>query len=196
MNVLSKLAVMLRRSSAAKICKNDGGVTAIEFAMVAPLFFLLLGSIMETGIMLFTEYSLQTSVQTAGRLVRTGQAQEQQLTANQFKDKICETASIVMNCADGVTVFMTSAASFSALSAAVPSYLSIGNSYGGPAGPSSYSCGNPTQSVAVIATYDWTFTMPFLKEHFGNVDGNNKRRLAGFAMFQNEPFPTSSNHCG
>lgn len=195
MSVLSRLGGRLRRSSAARFRGNEDGVTAIEFSMIAPIFFLLLGSIMETGIMLFTEYTLQTSVQSAARLVRTGQAQEQQLTAAQFKNKICDMAEIVMDCAGKVTVYMTTAANFAALQAAVPSYLNVGNSYGGPPNPTSYACGSPSQSVAVIATYDWKFTMPFLKEHFGNVDGNTKRRLAGFAMFQNEPFPTSTTPC-
>jgi hypothetical protein len=45
--------------------------------------------------------------------------------------------------------------------------------------------------VAVIATYDWDFVMPGMGV-FGNVDSDKKRRLAGFAMFLNEPFPTTS----
>jgi Flp pilus assembly protein TadG len=195
MSILSKLKWRQRLPFARDIVSNDEGVTAIDFGMIGPLFFLLLGSIMETGIMLFTEYSLQTSVQNAARLVRTGQAQDAQLDATEFKQRICDTASIVMDCAGGVTVYMTSAANFATLDAAVPSYLEIGNSYGGPAGPASYSCGSPSQAVAVIATYDWDITMPFLKEHFGNVDGDTKRRLAGFAMFQNEPFPETGNTC-
>jgi Flp pilus assembly protein TadG len=195
MSMLSRLGDRLRRSCALRLWRSEDGVTAIEFAMIAPLFFLLLGSIMETGIMLFSEYSLQTSVQSAARLVRTGQAQELLLTKAQFKDKICETAEIVMDCAGGVTVYMVPAANFAALEATAPSYLQVGNSYGGPAGASSYGCGGPSQVVALIATYDWKFTMPFLKQHFGNVDGNTKRRLAGFAMFQNEPFPATGNTC-
>jgi Flp pilus assembly protein TadG len=195
MTILSKLRTRRGQPGARGIRVNDDGVTAIEFGMIGPLFFLLLGSIMETGIMLFTEYSLQTSVQSAARLVRTGQAQELQLSAADFKNRVCDTASIVMDCTGGVTVYMTSAANFAALAAAVPSYLTVGNSFGGAPGPASYSCGSPSQAVAMIATYDWDITMPFLKQHFGNVDGDSKRRLAGFAMFQNEPFPASTNTC-
>lgn len=194
MNMVSKLGERLKRSSAVRFTKNDDGVTAIEFAIIGPVFFMLLGSIMETGIMMFTEYVLQTSVQDAARLVRTGQAQEQQLTADDFKTEVCALAGILVDC-DDVTVYMTAAANFAALEAAVPSAIEVGNSYGGPAGPSDYSCGAPSQAVALIATYDWNFSVPFLKEHFGNVDGDTKRRLAGMAMFQNEPFPATGNNC-
>ena len=55
--------------------KDDTGATAVEFAMVGPLFFLMLGVTLETGVMMFSEYVLQTSVQEAARIVRTGQAQ-------------------------------------------------------------------------------------------------------------------------
>jgi Flp pilus assembly protein TadG len=128
MSMLSRLGERLRRSCAFRLWRGEDGVTAIEFAMIAPLFFLLLGSIMETGIMLFSEYSLQTSVQSAGRLVRTGQAQELQLTEAAFKNEICKTAEIVMDCAGGVTVYLLPAANFAALQATVPSYLNVGNS--------------------------------------------------------------------
>ena len=104
MTVVSRLLSKLGRRNGRRFSRNERGVTAIEFAMVAPVFFLLLGSIMETGIMLFTEYVIQTSVQDAARLVRTGQAQDDQLSASDFKAKICELAGIVVNCSSNVTV--------------------------------------------------------------------------------------------
>lgn len=194
MSLVSKLSTKLKRSNALRFGKNEDGVTAIEFAIVGPVFFMILGSLMETGIFMFAEYVLQTSVQDAARLVRTGQAQEQQLDAAAFKDEVCDLASIVMDC-DDITVYMTSAASFAALDAAVPSFMDVGDGYGGTSAPATYACGNPSQAVALIATYDWDFSVPFLAETFGNVDGDTKRRLAGVTVFQNEPFPASSNTC-
>lgn len=193
--IFSKLARRLRGSAARPIAKNEDGVTAIEFAMIAPVFFLLMGSLMETGIMLFAEYVMQTSVQEAARLVRTGQAQSEGMTSGAFKTKICESAVVISNCTSRVTVSMVSANNFTALAALVPSYLSVGNSYGGGSDNSGFACGSTQQAVALIATYDWDFTMPFLKDHFGNVDGDSKRRLAGIHMFQNEPFPAGGS-CG
>ncbi len=46
---------------------NEEGVSAIEFAFVGPPFLLLIGMILETGLMLFTEYALQAGVQEAAR---------------------------------------------------------------------------------------------------------------------------------
>lgn len=175
-----------------KFLRNARGVTAVEFAMVAPVFFMALGAVIEVGIMLFTEYVLQASVQEAARKIRTGQAQTAGMSAADFKTEICHLASAVMDCSASVNVYVKSAATFSALKTAVPSYLNVGNAYGGSPSATSYDCGGPSKPVAIIATYDWNIVMPFMSP-FGNVDGNSKRRIAGFAMFQNEPFPAGTN---
>ena len=47
----------------------------IEFAFIAPVFFLLLLGIIETGIMFYAQNTLNFATQNAGRLVRTGSAQ-------------------------------------------------------------------------------------------------------------------------
>ena len=60
---------------------SEGGATAVEFALVAFPFISLLGITMETGLLMFTEYTLQASVQDAARLIRTGQAQNASMSA-------------------------------------------------------------------------------------------------------------------
>ncbi len=171
---------------------DDEAATAVEFAMVAPVFFLVLGGIIETGLMLFTEYVLQSSVQEAARQVRTGQAQSGSLNAAAFKEQVCDLASVVIDCSSDVTVYVRSETSFATLQSQVPSFLSVGASYGGSPSVTSYDCGAPSEAVAVIATYDWDFVVPGMSA-FGNIDSDNKRRLAGFAMFRNEPFPAGTN---
>jgi Flp pilus assembly protein TadG len=180
------------RFSPKRFLKANSGATAVEFAMVAPVFFMALGSVVEMGLMLFTEYVLQSSVQEAARQIRTGQAQSAGLSSAQFKTEICDLAKVVMKCEANVHVYVRSAATFTALKAATPSYLTVGTAYGGATPSTSYSCGGPSQAVAIIATYDWDIVLPFM-DAFGNIDGGNKRRIAGFAMFQNEPFPTGTS---
>jgi Flp pilus assembly protein TadG len=150
---------------------------------------LLLGVIMETGLMMFTEYTLQSAVQDSARLIRTGQAQSAPLSAGQFKAKICATTGLIIDCANGVTVYVRSEANFATLQADLPNFLNIGPAVTGkPAGPNCYKTGQPSQPAAVVATYDWYFNMLGMS-FLGNVAGNSARRLVGFAIFQNEPFP-------
>lgn len=178
--------------------KNTSGATAVEFAMVVPLFLLLLGIVLETGLMMFTEYVLQTSVQEAARLVRTGQAQTQEMTAATFKSKVCRIASLLISCNSKVTVYMKSAANFQTLNnttTGAASYMTVGVKSDGTTDATTFQCGSANQVVALIATYDYKFVIPYFMHYFGNLNNNNTRRMAGFAMFRNEPFPASTAAC-
>jgi Flp pilus assembly protein TadG len=176
--------------------KDASGATAIEFAMIAPLFFLMLGVMLETGLMMFTEYVLQASVQEASRKVRTGQAQSAALTAGQFKTEICKMAKIIINCEGKVTVYMRAEANFTTLAASSPAATTIGVKVDGTTDPTTFMCGAPSQAVAVIATYDWQFAIPYFMQYFSTFGDGKFRRLAGFSMFRNEPFPAAAGTCG
>ena len=54
---------------------SQRGSAALEFAVVAPVFFALMLGILEIGTMTFAQFALQNAVTQTGRLVRTGQAQ-------------------------------------------------------------------------------------------------------------------------
>lgn len=192
-----RMAGELVRKKCRLYRKNESGVTVIEFAFLAPLFFLILFVMIETGLMLFTEYVLQTSVQEAARAVRTGQAQEQKWSANQFKERVCRLAKGIINCESKVTVYMNAEANFTTLAAGSPGYTSVGKKVDGTTDPMPFDCGLPNEAVSLIATYDWEFATPLFMHYFGNINGGDARRLVGFAMFKNEPFPAvAGNVCG
>jgi Flp pilus assembly protein TadG len=181
-----------RPKFARRMIKSEDGAAAVEFALVAFPFFMVMGCICETGIMLFSEYSIQSGVQEAARQIKTGQAQNAGMSASEFKAKICDIAGIVISCQAHLNVYVRPAANFSTLATVMPSYQNVGAKPDGTPNPVSYSCGGPSQAAAVIATYDWEFTMPFMK-FLGNFDGGKKRRLYGLAIFQNEPFPAGTS---
>ena len=71
------------RELATRVCRilrrrlradSRKGSAAIEFAFVAPVFFVLLMGIFEAGIMFFAQAALQNAVTDLGRQIRTGQA--------------------------------------------------------------------------------------------------------------------------
>lgn len=173
--------------------KSDDGATAVEFALVAGPFFFVLGCICETGLMLFTEYVLQNSVQEAARMVRTGQVSAGDgtiiMSATDFKTKICEEVSIVIDCDGGVNVYVNNAANFAALTTTMADPLSVGVSNAGAKYTVVYQPGAQLRAATVIATYDWDFAFPFM-DFLGNIRDGQKRRLYGLAIFRNEPFGT------
>lgn len=188
---------LMKRATTRRFKSDASGATAVEFAMVIPMFLLVLGVIVETGVMMFTEYVLQTSVQEAARLVRTGQAQTKQLTAAQFKSEICRIAKIIMACESKVTVYMKAAATFADLDTDPNgSYMTVGVKADGTTAAPTYQCGKREEMVALIASYDYNFITPYFMSYFGNINGKKTRRMAGFAMFKNEPFPVTTTACG
>jgi Flp pilus assembly protein TadG len=199
----SYLKVLWRKSRLRDYFKQDRGLAAIEFAILGPMFLMMLIVTFETGTILFTEYVLQTSVQEAARIVRTGQAQEKKKTAAQFKTEVCKLAKFMFDCEGKLQVYMRTSTSFGALAASVPSFISIGPDAFGSTASTQYNCGDQLSSVALIATYDWKFLTPRfdwsnnpLLSAAGNINGGKTRRIVAFAIFRNEPFPTvAANVC-
>jgi Flp pilus assembly protein TadG len=183
--MLRSFARRLTGSSRAYVTSEKGSA-AVEFAMVSFPFFYVLGAVLEIGLMLFTEYALQASVQEASRLIRTGQAQKAGMSGDAFKSKVCETAGIIIDCMGKTSINVNSLASFSALDSASPDLTDVGPDAGG-APTNSFNAGAASTSTSIIVTYDWDFVLPFM-EVFGNIEGGKKRRLIGFSVFRNEPF--------
>jgi Flp pilus assembly protein TadG len=175
----------------AGLKRSESGATAVEFAIVAAPFFYVLGCICETGLMLFTEYVIQNSVQEASRMVRTGQVTSSDgselLSAADFKDAICESVNVIINCDSDLNVYVASATDFATLTADMENPIDIGRKTNGDPYVPVYSPGGALKAATVIATYDWNFSFPFM-EFLGNVNGGGARRIYGLAIFRNEPF--------
>lgn len=179
------------KALAGRYVKSTSGAAAVEFALVAAPFILVLGCICETGLMLFSEYVLQNSVQEASRIVRTGQASKGDgtitLASSDFKTSLCTQVSIIIDCANKVTVYVNSATNFSSLSSTVGDPTKIGPNAAGAAYRATYNPGGQLKAAAVIASYDWKFTFPFMG-FLSNLGDNKARRIYGIAIFRNEPF--------
>ncbi len=158
--------------------------------MVGAPFIFLLGCIVEIGIMLFAEYSIQAAVQKAARDLRTGQSQNAGVNEAQFKSRVCQLAGLIVDCGR-VTVYVDSAADgrFATLRANLPSFVNVGPQPDGTPSAGSFSCGGPSVPVGIIASYDWKFAFPFLAP-LANVSSaaGSTRRLYGMAILRSEPY--------
>jgi Flp pilus assembly pilin Flp len=207
---LSTLKRIFKRPRPRRFLKNDRGVAAIEFAFLGPLFGVAFLVTMQTGLLLYTEYVIQTSVQEVARLVRTGRVHTPQIDpsgvkaegipwdAAKLKEALCFIAGRVSHCEQRMTVYMQTAATFRQLKANVPNYLSIGSDAyapdadGSPTTP--FDCGGPQEAVALIATYDSDPLLPIFMTNFANMPDGQTRRIIGFTMFRNEPYPAPENN--
>src|SRR3954449_7778365 len=81
--------------------RNRRGSSAVEFALVAPVFFALLFAIIETAIVFFASQVLETITQDSARFVQTGQAQAAKYLKEDFKKEVVCTrpfANLLFDC--------------------------------------------------------------------------------------------------
>ncbi len=86
------------RSVLDRFRRNRRGSAAVEFALVAPLFFCMLFAILETAIVFFAGQVLENATQESARLILTRQAQTTNMTENAFKANLCDRIKVMFNC--------------------------------------------------------------------------------------------------
>ena len=95
--------------------RNRSGTAAVEFALVAPIFFAVLFAIIELALVFFASQMLETVTQDTSRLVMTGQAQKAEYTQAKFKEEVCAKLTVMFDCVNGVSIDVQSYKAFSAV---------------------------------------------------------------------------------
>jgi Flp pilus assembly protein TadG len=166
----------------SRFVRHQGGVAAIEFALVVVPFIAMLFAIIETAIVFFASQVLETAVAESARLILTGQAQNGGFNQTTFKTEVCKRISGLFNCSGGIYVDVRTFADFSAVSMTSP----IDGS-GNLVNNFVYQPGTAGQIVVVRLLYQWPIYMQIWNPLLVNMSGN-KRLLVATAAFRNEPF--------
>ena len=161
--------------------RNRRGSAAVEFALVAPVFFALLFAIIETAIMFFASQVLETITQNSARMILTGQAQTASFTQAQFKTYVCSQIPALFTCAN-VYVDVESYPSFTNVN--ISSQIDASKNF---INNMQYSPGGPGDIVVVRLFYQWPLFVTGLGYNISNLSGN-KRLLVSTAAFRNEPY--------
>jgi Flp pilus assembly protein TadG len=168
------------------------GSAALQFALVAPVFFALLFAIIETAIVFFASQLLETYTQEAARLVLTGQAQNgtynsQALFLKNFQNNVC--SNILFNCSS-ISIDVKNYDSFGLI--AITSQINSSGNF--DTSTLTYCPGNAGRIVVVRLFYQWPLFVTGLGYNIANLTGN-QRLLQATAVFQNEPFTAPSAPC-
>ena len=152
----------------------------MQFALVAPMFFALLFAIIEAAFMFFATQVLETITQDSARMILTGQAQNANYTASNYKTYVCGKIPALFSCS-GLYVDVQSYNAFSSIT------ISSQISGGAFVNNMQYNPGGPGDIVVVRLFYEWPQFVTGLGYNITNLSGN-KRLLAATAAFQNEPY--------
>ena len=170
-------ASMLRRFR-----RNRRGSAAVEFALVAPIFFGLLFAILELAMVFFASQVLETVTQDSARVIMTGQAQNASFTQAQFKNLVCSKIVAMFDCVNGISIDVQSYSAFASINIADP--IDASKNF---VPPNNYLPGGPGDVVVVRLFYQWPVFVTGFGFNLANV-GTNRRLLTATAAFQNEPF--------
>jgi Flp pilus assembly protein TadG len=179
-----KLRRLARRASPRRFARHQRGAVAIEFGLILLPFLALMFGIMETALVFFADQTLETAVADSARLIMTGQAQTQNLTAATFKNAVCARIYGLFNCQAGVYVNVQTYSSFGSITYTPPidnnGHLQTTNFV--------YQPGGPGDIVVVQLFYQWPIYVSLMNlNNLSNMSGNN-RLLVATAAFRNEPY--------
>lgn len=158
------------------------GATAVEFGLVALPFLALLLAILQMALVFFAGQTIETAVSRAARLVRTGQVQEQKLSAEQFKAEVCRVMASLFGCGSRLMVDVRTFQTFDSIDLGNPV-----DADGNLIKNFVYHPGGGGDIVVVRAFYEWPIYARILGFDLANL-ANGNHLLAATAAFRNEPF--------
>lgn len=171
----------LRRGFAGRLLRASDGSAAVEFGMVALPFVLMMFAILEIGLVFVTDSVLENATIETGRLVRTGQASAQSMTAGTFKTALCARMSIfAADCASRATVDVRVIPQF----ATTPPDPMAGGTFND--GVLTYSNGAPGDLILVRVWYRQPLLTTFLSQGLSRMS-DGAAMLTATTAFRNEP---------
>ncbi len=188
--------------------KDKSGSTAIEFGMVIGPFLGLLFAIIEVALVYFAQFAMESGNEAASRALRTGAAQNGNMSKGQFKARVCSKLPVFMDCNSNLTVDVRSysdtvdpvtkvkIASDAFAKAAVGAADLFSDDGIRGTEVEKYCPGAPSDVVVVTLYYKWGLIMglPGLGDFTGkmglslaNTPDGGRLIITGFAM-KNEPY--------
>jgi len=161
--------------------QNDRGVVAVEFAMIALPFFVLLFGMIEMALAYTASYMLEGGVVEAARLLRTGEATDSGDAESAFRTKLCDQVGTLIPCGD-IVYESIPLDGFSSAADAPPQYDENGNLVS-----QGFNAGSSDSVVMVRAFYRYYFMTPFIADLIGDSSGSSIAMMST-AVIRNEPY--------
>ena len=173
--------------------RDKSGATAVEFAIVAMPFVLLLFGIMSVCLYYFANFSIENATWQAARAMRTGQLQQSQgayagMVTNEdrkkaFKKAFCDRVPLFLDCNTKVVVIVQSSTGFGGI--IQPNCATNGVMIN--QATAAFNTGAASSVVLVTVCYPWDFggKLPFFK--LGNLQ-DGALLMQASAAFRTEPY--------
>lgn len=155
------------------------GSAAMEFALVAPVFLLLILGIMEVSVMFFTSSVIEGATKEAARQIRTGNVQQSVDPVAAFRNELCDALFGIIDCTQVVFNVQTFS-SFETVS------MPLEVDEDGEIVNTGFSPGSSSAVTVVRAMYRWEFVTPLIADII--PAGLGGHLIVSTVAFQNEPY--------
>ena len=171
-----------------RFSSDKRGLAAVEFAMIAIPFFLLIFGLLEVCVIFIMSSVLEHGASEAARAIRTGQLQQAGFDQAQFKNDICSELFGMLSCDSKLQLDVKTFSDFASTGNPDPIDPATGDLATGTFG---FHPGAQNAIVVVRVFYEWDLLIPVMSAPLANMSGN-RRLLQATIAFRNEPFGNSS----
>ncbi len=171
-----------RQSLFTRFRRDRSGTNAIEFAIIAAPFLVLLIGLFEVCLIFIATTTMEHGIAEAARRIRTGELQKSGASAETFKTLICDNTFGVLDCGNRLKVDVRVFDNFDAAKGDDP--LKDGAVDDSKLG---FDAGEGSDIVLARVFYEWQILTPVIGKPMANMDGD-KRLLQASVAFRNEPF--------
>jgi len=170
----------------APFARARRGVVALEFALLALPFFMLLLGTLEVAVQFVSQTALDQALEVNARRIRTGEAQSSTppMTQDQFKSDVCASMKSVIAGVDCNRLHID-VRSFSAYGDVVPP--SPVNEGAFDEDQTIFDPGGPERTVLARAFYEYKVATPLMSPFLADLD-DDIRLLSSAELFRSEPF--------
>lgn len=184
-----------KKSLTVRLFVSKDGTAAIEFAIIAPVFLMLMFSMFEVGWFFYVNSVVDASVGDAARLIETGQIQKSTGTDAQKKaamfNQVCRIVQHFGDCNERLTVDVRTFPSFSALAAATDDAV-CADASDSEKDAIPFDPGSERAIVRVRICMIYTTLNPAIGVNVSEA-GSSNRRLVSQSIFRSEPYLTNGS---
>jgi Flp pilus assembly pilin Flp len=159
------------------------GATAVEFAMIAAPFLFLIFGLVEVCMIFIMSSLMEHAVSEASRPLRTGEAQNAEMTLEEFRQNVCLEFYEILDCGNRLSIDVRTINRFSDS----PSDLPLDEDGNVDDEDFGFDPGEANEIVTVRVFYAWDLITPFISQPMQNMSGS-RHLLSATAVFRNEPF--------
>ncbi|AGA65068.1 hypothetical protein B488_10760 [Liberibacter crescens BT-1] len=174
------------------------GAAALEFALLAFPYFLVVFAIFETSIALIGEQIIENATYEISRQIRTGDLRVSNTTEAQFRQKFCDQISILISCSSSeisnpynLYINVQELSSMDNIKLTIPRKSSSPDSDIDTSG-FGFKPGGPSTLNEMQVFYHWPITLDIMRKYMTTVKHSDKSEgdylIMATMVFKNEPF--------